>query len=120
MGWFGGGSSSEDTSTPVSDFSSSDESSFSSPIPSQSSVQSAGMGASSLQSFAAEMQQKALVQGVVSKLTQIAFEKCISKPDSALSGSEIKCVHAVTGKYMDGSEFVLGRFQKQQQKQNIL
>ncbi|GMH80423.1 hypothetical protein TL16_g08540 [Triparma laevis f. inornata] len=35
------------------------------------SVQSAGMGASSLQSFAAEMQQKALVQGVVSKLTQI-------------------------------------------------
>ncbi|GMI05671.1 hypothetical protein TrLO_g9241 [Triparma laevis f. longispina] len=118
MGWFGGGSS-EESSGPR-DFSSTDESSFSAPIPQQSSVQSAGMGASSLQSFAAEMQQKALVQGVVSKLTQIAFDKCITKPDSVLSGSEIKCMHAVTGKYMDGSEFVLGRFQKQQQNQNIL
>ena len=121
MGWFGGGGSSSsdsDTSGPK-DFSSTDESAFSAPIPSASQAP-AGMGASSLQAYAAQIQQKALVQGVVSKLTQIAFEKCVKKPDSSLSSSEVKCIHAMTGKYMDGSEFVMGRFTKQQESQQML
>ena len=51
---------------------------------------------------------------VVSKLTQIAFDRCVQKPDSSLSSSEITCIHAVTGKYLDGSEFVVKRLQKMQ------
>ena len=117
MGWFGGSSSNDEPK--VSDFSSSDEPSFS-PGLDVSAAPSApsGMGASSLQAFAAEQQQKALIQGVVSKLTQLAFDKCVSKPDTSLSSSEQSCIQAVTGKYLDGSEFVLGRLAKQQEKQS--
>ena len=47
-------------------------------------------------------------------MTQIAFDKCVNKPDTSLSSSEQLCIHAVTGKYLDGSEFVIKRLQKMQ------
>ena len=57
MGWFGGGSSSSDDVSGPKDFSSSDESAFSAPIPSQATAPAMG-GASSLQQYAAQIQQK--------------------------------------------------------------
>lgn len=37
-------------------------------------------------------QQKAMVQQVVAKLTEMAFESCITKPSSSLSGTEQGCI----------------------------
>jgi hypothetical protein len=63
MGWFGGSGSSE-PETPK-DFSSSDDSAFSAAsAPMSSQASTAGMGSTGLQQFAAEAQQKAMVQQV--------------------------------------------------------
>jgi len=59
--------------------------------------------------------QKALVQQVIAKLTEVAFDHCVDKPDSALSARQRTCIHTVVGKYLDTSEFVIGRATKQQQ-----
>lgn len=37
-------------------------------------------------------QQKALVQSVIARLTEMAFENCVAKPASALSSSEQGCI----------------------------
>mmetsp|Transcript_5178 Transcript_5178/g.10302 ORF Transcript_5178/g.10302 Transcript_5178/m.10302 type:complete len:125 (-) Transcript_5178:69-443(-) len=115
MGWFGGGSSTPEEAP--RDFSSSDDSAFAS-SPMQTSqgqaMGTAGMGSTGIEQFAMEQQQRMAIQKVVSKLTQIAFDKCISTPDSSLSSSEVSCIHAVTGKYLDGSEFVVKRLQRAQ------
>lgn len=46
----------------------------------------AGVGCGLLQVMAE--QQKALVQQVIGRLTEMAFENCIAKPSSSLSSSE--------------------------------
>ena len=62
-------------------------------------------------------QQRALVQQVIAKLTEVSFDTCIAKPDSALSAGERACIHTMVGKYLDTSEFVMGRAAKKQQAQ---
>lgn len=37
-------------------------------------------------------QQRAMINNVVAKLTEIAFESCITKPSSSLSGTEQGCI----------------------------
>ena len=77
----------------------------------------APQASSSISSFQQELQmeqQKALVQQVMLKLTDSAFEACITKPSSSLSSSETSCINAVVGKYLDASEYVVGKFQGQQ------
>lgn len=59
-------------------------------------------------------QQKAAVQAVVSRLTDMAFTKCVQKPSSSLSSSEQTCINSTVLKYFDTSEFVLGRLMKTQ------
>ena len=54
-------------------------------------------------------QQKMLVQAVMFKLTESAFQKCVEKPSSSLSSSETSCIKAVVGKYLDTSELILTR-----------
>ncbi|GAB5036861.1 mitochondrial protein translocase family [Nannochloropsis oceanica] len=61
-------------------------------------------------------QQKALVQSVIARLTEMAFENCVAKPASALSSSEQGCIKATVAKYLDTSEFVLGRVQRSAQR----
>ncbi|CAM9173053.1 unnamed protein product [Choristocarpus tenellus] len=73
-----------------------------------------GSGAALQEALASE-QQKALVQQIVSKLTETAFTKCIEKPSTSLSSKEQSCVNATVLKYLDTSEFVLGRLMKSQQ-----
>lgn len=60
-------------------------------------------------------QQKAQMQAIVSRLTELAFTKCVQKPSTALSSSEESCINATVLKYFDTSEFVLGRLMKAQQ-----
>lgn len=60
-------------------------------------------------------QQRAQMQAIVSRLSDLAFTKCVQKPSSALSSSEESCINATVFKYFDTSEFVLGRLMKSQE-----
>jgi uncharacterized membrane protein len=71
-----------------------------------------GVGGGAGGSFEQELlleQQKMLVQAVMFKLTESAFQKCVEKPSSSLSSSETSCIKAVVGKYLDASELILTR-----------
>ena len=79
MGWFGGSNSS--TAETPKDFSSSDDSAFSAASQPQSGMQSAGMqsagmGSTGLQQFAAEQQQRAMIQQVRGLPTNVANKRC--------------------------------------------
>ena len=66
-------------------------------------------------------QQRALVQQVIAKLTEVSFDTCLQKkPDSTLSAGERACIHTAVGKYLDTSEFVLGRSTKKAQQSQML
>ena len=68
-----------------------------------------------------EARQRALVQQVIAKLTEVSFDTCLQKkPDSTLSAGERACIHTVVGKYLDTSEFVLGRSTKKAQQSQML
>jgi import inner membrane translocase subunit TIM13 len=56
-------------------------------------------------------QQKAMIQAVMFKLTDTAFENCVTKPSSSLSSSEQSCIHATVGKYLEATELIVGRMQ---------
>lgn len=73
-----------------------------------------------LQRLVMAEQQKALVQQVIAKLTEVSFDACVAKPDGALSATERNCIHTVVGKYLDTSEFVMGRAQKKSEQANML
>ena len=73
-----------------------------------------------LQRMVMAEQQKALVQQVIGKLTEVSFDACVHKPDGSLSASERNCIHTVVGKYLDTSEFVMGRAQKKAEQANML
>ncbi len=47
-------------------------------------------------------QQKALVQSVIARLTEMAFENCVAKPASALSSSEQGCIQVRGGGRREG------------------
>ncbi|KAJ1455717.1 hypothetical protein M885DRAFT_519435 [Pelagophyceae sp. CCMP2097] len=66
-----------------------------------------------LQRIIIQEQQRALVQQVVAKLTEVSFDSCIDKPEPTLSAKSRSCIHTVVGKYLDTSEFVVGRATKQ-------
>lgn len=55
------------------------------------------------------IRQKALVQQVVAKLTEVSFDQCIDKPQASLSSQQRACVHTVVGKYLDTSVSVARR-----------
>lgn len=47
---------------------------------------------SQLEELVMAEQQKALVQSVIARLTELAFDNCVAKPSSSLSGSEQGCI----------------------------
>lgn len=49
------------------------------------------------------LRQKALVQQVISKLTEVSFDQCIDKPQASLTSHQRACVHTIVGKYLDTS-----------------
>jgi hypothetical protein len=51
----------------------------------------------------------------LSKLTELAFDKCVTKPDSSMSTRESECIGAYMHKYVDAQKLVLGRYQRQAQ-----
>lgn len=128
MSWFGlgGGSKKPEENSSSSSYQSSsgfDNSSFSSTefsAPSSSSsnyaapaAPAAGLGSGSFEQEVMMEQQKALIQAVMFKLTDAAFDACVSKPSNSLSSSEQSCIAAVVGKYLETTELVVGRLQGQ-------
>jgi len=72
-----------------------------------------GGGGSNFENELRLEQQKIMIQQVMFKLTELSFEKCVTKPSSSLSSSEKACIEAVANKYIDASEFVVGQFSGQ-------
>ncbi len=122
MSWFGFGGSSkkpdENTSSNYSSddthFGSSTNSDFVAASAPSSDFSGAGAGGGSFEQELMMEQQKALIQAVMFKLTDLSFETCVTKPGSSLSSSEQSCITAVVGKYLDTSELVVARFQGSQ------
>lgn len=50
----------------------------------------------------------------LSALTETAFDRCIKKPDTALSSQERDCIRASVLKQVDTEKLVAGRYQRQQ------
>jgi import inner membrane translocase subunit TIM13 len=76
-----------------------------------SSSYSAGSigGGRSLQEEIQMEAQKIEVQQMILQLTQMAFDKCVSKPGSSLSGSEKSCIEGSIGKYIDSKMFITNK-----------
>jgi hypothetical protein len=120
--WGGGSKKGEDPKEDSSSFSPETSNSFGSSggdfsAPSQSfSAPSAGVSAGGgMGSFKEEVmaaQQNAMIQSVMLKLTDLAFEECVKKPSSSLSYSERACIKAVSTKYSDTSVFVVQNVMK--------
>lgn len=116
MGWFGGGSDGANGAPREADFSSSDESSFSEGMTAPSSLGAGGGAASEMQQFSMALRQQIVVQQAISKISDVAFEKCIvSKPGDSLSSKEAGCIHATTNKWLDTNEYMMGRLAKKQE-----
>ena len=126
MSWFGlGGGGSDDSdsdksssygsgsSFPETSFDNSPSSSFDN-NPSSFSAPSSGGGASDMQQELMMAQQQAMIKQVMFKLTDSAFQKCVSSPSSSLSSSESSCIKAVVSKYLEASEFLVGKMSQQQ------
>lgn len=65
-----------------------------------------------IQRLVLQEQQKVLVQQVIAKLTEVSFDQCVDRPEASLTSRQRACIHTVVGKYLDTSEFVLGRTTK--------
>jgi hypothetical protein len=67
--------------------------SYSSSLP----TSSASSSSASFEQELMQEQQKAVIQAVMFKLTEAAFDSCVTKPSSSLSYSEQSCISAVVG-----------------------
>jgi import inner membrane translocase subunit TIM8 len=56
-------------------------------------------------------QQRALVQQVISKLTEVCWNKCVTSTSSGMGSREKTCVENCSKRYIDASSFVQARLQ---------
>jgi hypothetical protein len=118
MSWFFGGGNDDkkdsSSSAPVNvdSYSSSDFSSSSSNTFDSGNFSAPGRSSGNFEQELMMEQQKIMIQAVMMKLTETAFDTCITKPSSSLSSSEQSCIGSVVGKYLDTSELVVSRFQQ--------
>lgn len=60
-------------------------------------------------------QQRAMVHQLISKLTEVAFDKCVTSTEAPLGSREQRCIQVTVGKYLKSSEFVLAKMAKSAQ-----
>jgi import inner membrane translocase subunit TIM13 len=114
MSWFGfGGGSDKKDAAPVLDRGAADSSfHYEAPHSSSFSEPTSSFGHSSGRSLQEEIQmeaQKIEIQQMLLQLTQMAFDKCVTKPGSSLSYSESSCIEASVGKYIDTKMFLANK-----------
>lgn len=127
--WFGGGSSSSgdssassssyDNGDPAASFTSMGGSDFNDVGASIGSGAPMGSGANAemaLRMALQQEQQKAAIQQAINKLSELCWDKCVSRPDAQLSSSEQDCISKCAERYLDTSMFVAGRMQHQAQQ----
>lgn len=114
MGWFSGSSDDAPPSTQSFDDTSS---SFSGGSP-MAAGGGGGMTQSDMQQVAANLQQQALVQAIITDITTEAVKKCLTgnPKDSKLNGTQVACIHSTVNKWMDTNEFMNGRMQAKTQQ----
>jgi len=98
MGWFGSSEGEEEKSSSSTSFGNA------SAFDSGAGASAPSYGSSSTGNLQQDLQieqQKAMIQAIMLKLTETSFEKCVSKPSSALSSSETSCIQASVSKYLD-------------------
>jgi len=67
---------------------------------------------SDLQSFLEQEKQKAMMNELVGKLTDVCWDKCItSAPGSKFSSSETACLTNCAQRFLDMSAIIMRRFQ---------
>ncbi|XP_043724020.1 mitochondrial import inner membrane translocase subunit TIM8 [Telopea speciosissima] len=65
-----------------------------------------------LEKFLDQEKQKAMVNEVVSKLTSVCWDKCITgSPGSKFSSSESTCLSNCAKRYADMTRIIVSRFQ---------
>ncbi|KAF6002247.1 Timm8ap [Cyanidiococcus yangmingshanensis] len=64
--------------------------------------------------FLEQENQKAAVQAVIAKLTELCWDKCVQKPGSKLSSSEAECLSNCAERFLDTSLFIMQRMVKKQ------
>mmetsp|Transcript_29744 Transcript_29744/g.54524 ORF Transcript_29744/g.54524 Transcript_29744/m.54524 type:complete len:86 (+) Transcript_29744:51-308(+) len=62
-----------------------------------------------LQQFIARESQVAQVQSMISSLTDVCWDKCISTPGSYLSGKEQSCLENCAGRFVEVTQYILQR-----------
>ncbi len=116
MGWFGFGGSSDKEKHDDQEIGTtfSDQGAFGSDQGNFSSTSLGQSGGASLGSFEQEVvaqQQQAVIKAVIFRLSELAFQKCVTKPSSSLSSSEQSCISAVVTKYLEGADMITSGMQ---------
>ena len=65
--------------------------------------------AAAMQGALQQIQQQAMVQGAINKLTDICFAKCVKKPENKLGSREESCIQDCAGRYLEVSQFIMQR-----------
>mmetsp|Transcript_15939 Transcript_15939/g.28377 ORF Transcript_15939/g.28377 Transcript_15939/m.28377 type:complete len:126 (-) Transcript_15939:315-692(-) len=117
MSWFGGSSTPEPE--PISSYDSSSGDNFDSSYASSSMGSSMGSGMTGMDSqmqlrlALQQEQQKAMALEAISKITELCWDVCVSRPDSKLSSSEQSCLSNCSKRYIDTTMFVGQRMKRQ-------
>ncbi|KAA8540651.1 hypothetical protein F0562_024430 [Nyssa sinensis] len=70
------------------------------------------LNSAELQQFISQEKQKAMLNEMVAKLTNVCWDKCITgTPGSKFSSSESSCLSNCAQRYMDLSVIIMKRFQ---------
>eukprot|EP01084_Bolivina_argentea_P120200 213060_1 len=119
MGWLGFGGGDNTNEAPSPGYNDTPHDGFSDGFGHQDGAVSGGMdigggtgggiGTNDLQEILMQEQQKALIMQAVLKLTEVAFDSCIDRPNSSLSMKDQKCVQSAVMKFFDTNEFCIAR-----------
>ena len=133
MSWFGGGkkkdaddgpaevvdssggfdNASFTPSSPAASFPSSGPSAGAAPAGGGAAAQIGPREQAAMQQQILAMQEGAVVQGLILKLTDLAFDQCVDKPSNALKSGERACINSVVLKYLDTGKLIAGPPQRQ-------
>mmetsp|Transcript_2840 Transcript_2840/g.17675 ORF Transcript_2840/g.17675 Transcript_2840/m.17675 type:complete len:81 (+) Transcript_2840:98-340(+) len=65
-----------------------------------------------VQAFIEQEKQKAVFNELVSKLTDLCWDKCVGTPGNRLSSSEQACLAQCAARFLDSSRVIMERFQQ--------
>ncbi|XP_031277321.1 mitochondrial import inner membrane translocase subunit TIM8 [Pistacia vera] len=75
-------------------------------------MDTSGLNSPELQRFLNQEKEKAMVNEMVAKLTNVCWDKCITgTPGSKFSSSESACLSNCAQRYLDMSVIIMKRFQ---------